>query len=94
MLKERGLDVIGEDEEVVKYKGVVWKSCMEEGGMGLSGEYLVWVGRVIGCGFVVSGEVFGGLLKESRLEEYKMLSCKVGGKELGSLEEGLLNLME
>nr|CDP32262.1 Putative serine/threonine-protein kinase TEL1 [Podospora anserina S mat+] len=92
--KERGLDVIGEDEEAVKYKGVVWKSCMEEGGMGLSGEYLAWAGRVIGRGFAASGEVPGGLLKESRLEEYKTLSCKAGGKELGSSEEGLLNLME
>ncbi|KAK4668469.1 Serine/threonine-protein kinase tel1 [Podospora pseudoanserina] len=92
--KERGLDVIGEDEEAVKYKGVVWKSCMEEGGMGLSGEYLAWAGRVIGRGFAASGEVPGGLLKESRLEEYKTLICKAGGKELGSSEEGLLNLME
>ncbi|KAK4175025.1 putative serine/threonine-protein kinase TEL1 [Triangularia setosa] len=92
--KERGLDVIGEDEEAVRYKGVVWKSCVEEGGKGLSGEYLAWAGRVIGRGFAASGEVPGGLLKESRLEEYKRLSCKAGGREVGSSEEGLLNLLE
>ncbi|KAK4204381.1 putative serine/threonine-protein kinase TEL1 [Triangularia verruculosa] len=91
--KERGLDVIGEDEEAVRYKGVVWKSCVEEGGKGLSGEYLAWAGRVIGRGFAASGEIPRGLLKESRLEEYKRLSCK-GPKDAGSSEEGLLNLME
>ncbi|KAK0732792.1 hypothetical protein B0T21DRAFT_402849 [Apiosordaria backusii] len=61
--RERGLDVIGEDEEAVRYKGVVWKSCVEEGGKGgLSGEYLAWAGRL-----TVSGDCLTAGLAEAAL---------------------------
>ncbi|KAK0711501.1 hypothetical protein B0H67DRAFT_491184 [Lasiosphaeris hirsuta] len=78
-------DIVGTDEDAVRYATVVWKSC---GSLRLSGEYLSWAGRVLGRSFAASGEVPPELLRESRLEEYSRLSSENSGSE-----EGLLNLI-
>ncbi|KAK4238937.1 hypothetical protein C8A03DRAFT_32994 [Achaetomium macrosporum] len=80
------LDVIETDDDAVNHSAVVWKSCASQR---LSGEYLAWAGRVLGRSFAASGEVPDELLRESHLKEYRRLSLDVG-----SSEEGLLNLIE
>ncbi|RDA91070.1 hypothetical protein CP533_3057 [Ophiocordyceps camponoti-saundersi (nom. inval.)] len=76
-------DIIESDEDAVSYAGVVWRSCEAQK---LSPNYLAWAGRVVGRSFSASGHIPDGILRESRLSQYKeMAPPGLGGSEMGIL---------
>ncbi|RDA85469.1 hypothetical protein CP532_0008 [Ophiocordyceps camponoti-leonardi (nom. inval.)] len=76
-------DIIESDEDAVSYAGVVWRSCEAQK---LSSSYLAWAGRVVGRSFLASGYIPDGILRESRLLEYKeMAPPGSNGSETGIL---------
>lgn len=79
-------DVIDNDEEALRYSGLVWKSC---NALALSDEYLAWAGRVVGRSFAASGEIQLELLEESELSRYSRLAPGANDSE-----QGLLNLLQ
>ncbi|RCI09191.1 hypothetical protein L249_1461 [Ophiocordyceps polyrhachis-furcata BCC 54312] len=76
-------DIIESDEDAVSYAGVVWRSCEAQK---LSSSYLAWAGRVVGRSFLASGYIPDGVLRESRLSQYKeMAPPGLNGSEMGIL---------
>lgn len=76
-------DIAGGDEDATLLAGAVWRSCEAQN---LSRNYLSWSGRVLGRSFSASGEIPPGILRESRLPQYReMAPPGPNGSEMGLL---------
>lgn len=75
-------DIIETDAAAVNQASQVWKSCDAQD---LSRNYLSWAGRVVGRSFAASGDIPGGVLKESNLALYSQIAPGSNGSEMGLL---------
>ncbi|KFA46746.1 hypothetical protein S40293_08118 [Stachybotrys chartarum IBT 40293] len=75
-------DIIDTDQAAIHYASAVWRSCEAQN---LSDKYLSWSGRVMGRSFSASGELPSGILRESRLKQYRTKTPDLNGSEVGLL---------
>lgn len=75
-------DIVESDKDAVEYATAVWRSCQTQD---LSENYLSWAGRVVGRSFSANGDIPEGILRESRLLQYKKIAPGPNGSEMGLL---------